>query len=104
MLRRRCLDSGCTTRGYKPEVSNRLERLLSMDAEIRLGRYPDVETLCRSYQIKSRTLFEDLRTLRSQLGLDIRFDRSRNGYYNATPSRRLPSFELTEDEFALLAL
>jgi len=85
-------------------MRTRLERLVGIEREIRAGRFPSLEGLCTIFAVKPRTMYEDIRLLRERLGLDIRFDRSRNGYYNASPSRTLPTFDLTDDEFILLLL
>lgn len=83
-------------------MSTRLERLLTMEDEIRRGRYPNVETFCEMFEVKTRTVYEDIRSLKERMGLDIAFDRFKNGYYNRSPGKALPSFELTNGEvFAL---
>ena len=83
-------------------MSTRLERLLSMEEEIRRGRYPNVDTFCEMFEVKTRTVYEDIRSLKERMGLDIAYDRFRNGYYNRNPGKVLPPFELTNGEvFAL---
>jgi predicted DNA-binding transcriptional regulator YafY len=83
-------------------MATRLERLVLIDEEIRKGRYPSVEKLCVLFEVAARTIYEDIRELKDNLGLDIRFDRSRGGYYNANPAKTLPSFDLSDGEvFAL---
>lgn len=84
-------------------MSSRLERLILLDQELRRGLYPSVERLCRLLEVQPRTLFQDLKDLRERLGLDIVFDRTRGGYYNANPEKKLPTFSLTEQElFAVI--
>lgn len=85
-------------------MPNRLERLIGIQQEIARGRYPDVQRLCEQFEIQPRTLHEDIRLLREQLGLDIRHDRNRNGYYNASPNKALPMFDLTAGEVFALTL
>ena len=83
-------------------MSTRLERLLTMEEEIRRGRYPNVDTFCEMFEVKTRTVYEDIRSLKERMGLDIAYDRFKNGYYNRNPCKALPSFELTNGEvFAL---
>ncbi len=79
-------------------MSSRLERLILLDQELRRGLYPSVERLCRLLEVQPRTLFQDLKDLRERLGLDIVFDRTRGGYYNASPEKTLPTFSLTDQE------
>lgn len=83
-------------------MSSRLERLVSLDAHIRSGVLPGVEQLCRLFEVQPRTIYQDLKELRERFGLDIRFDRERNGYYNASPDKRLPSMAMTDEEVLLL--
>lgn len=89
---------------FEITMTSRLARLLALHSAIKKGDFPDVERLCRMLEVKPRTLFNDLRELKEKLGLDVKFDRSRNGYYFATPDRKMPSFALTEDELVILAL
>ena len=83
-------------------MPTRLERLIAIDCEIRSGRFPNVADLCQLFSVKPRTVYDDIKVLRERLGFDIRFDRLRNGYFNACPSRCLPAFELSQTEAVLL--
>lgn len=84
-------------------MPTRLERLTVMANEINGQRYPTVDHFCREFEVQQRTVYEDIRILKENLGMEIAYDRFRNGYYNANPSKKLPSFELTDGElFALL--
>lgn len=85
-------------------MASRLERLVSIDAYIRSGRYPSVPKLCRMFEVQPRTIYQDLRELREMFDLDIRYDRQRNGYYNATPSKQLPPLAMTYEEALLITL
>jgi predicted DNA-binding transcriptional regulator YafY len=83
---------------------SRLERLLAMEDEIRRGRYPNVEKFCDMFEVKPRTVYADIRELRERLGLEIEFDRFKNGYFNKDPNKELPQFELTDGEVFALTL
>ena len=85
-------------------MPSRLERLILLDQELRRGYYPSVERLCRMFEVQPRTVFQDIKDLRERLGLEIRFDRSRGGYFNANPEKKLPSFSPTEEELFALYL
>lgn len=85
-------------------MASRLERLVSIDAYIRAGNYPSVEKLCQLFEVQPRTIYQDLRELKEMFGLDIRFDRSRNGYFNADPSKQLPPLAMTYEEALLITL
>jgi predicted DNA-binding transcriptional regulator YafY len=85
-------------------MASRLERLVSIDAYIRAGHYPSVRKLCETFEVQQRTMYADLRELREMFGLDIQFDRQRNGYYNADPSKQLPPLAMTYEEALLITL
>lgn len=74
-----------------------------MEQQIRKGAYPNVQTFCYMYDVQPRTVYQDLQMLRQMIGLAIVFDRARNGYYIQNPERKLPSFELTDDELIALS-
>ena len=85
-------------------MSSRLSRLIRMIRIVRGRSYPNVKDLCRTLQIKERTLYNDLRELKDDLGVDIQFDRNRRGYYLGNDATEANFITLTEDTaFVLLA-
>ncbi|HEY9784866.1 MAG TPA: YafY family protein [Candidatus Obscuribacterales bacterium] len=85
-------------------MSTKLHRLLAMFEEIRRNRYPTPESFSAQFEVGLRTVYEDIRTLKERLGLEIEFDRFHNGYVCKDPNQRLPMFELSEGELLALAL
>ncbi|MBX9688921.1 MAG: WYL domain-containing protein [Candidatus Obscuribacterales bacterium] len=85
-------------------MAQRLERITQMVDAINKGRAPTVEDFCRIFEVRQRTVFEDLRMIREQLGLDIEYDRFRQGYVNRDPKKKLPVFDLNEGELFVLVL
>ncbi len=85
-------------------MSTKLERIDALVREVNRGTYPTVEDLCRKFEIKERTFFDDVRFIKERLRIEIKFDYSRGGYFNSTPERKLPQFDLNEEELAALAL
>ncbi len=83
---------------------SRLDRLIAMEDEIRRGRYPTVEKFCEMFEVKPRTVYADIRELKERMGLELAFDRFKNGYYNKDPKKQLPTFELTDGEVFALTL
>ncbi len=84
-------------------MPTRSERLIVMANEINGQRYPAVDHFCREFEVQPRTVYEDIRILKENMGLDVKYDRFNNGYFNANPAKKLPAFELTDGElFALL--
>ncbi|MDZ4837525.1 MAG: WYL domain-containing protein [Candidatus Melainabacteria bacterium] len=83
---------------------SRLDRLVAMEDEIRRGRYPTVEKFCDMFEVKPRTVYADIRELKERVGLEIAFDRFKNGYYSKNPQKQLPKFELTDGEVFALTL
>jgi predicted DNA-binding transcriptional regulator YafY len=62
-----------------------------------------VQDLCDAFQIKERTLFSDLRELKEELGVDIKFDRTRRGYYLASEQSDINFVTLTEESAVVLS-
>lgn len=83
-------------------MASRLERLIGIEKVIRTGHYPGVSDLCHMFEIQPRTLFQDIKELRENVGCQIKFDRTKQGYYSTNPQHQLPSFSLTEDEMFVL--
>ncbi|MBX9685701.1 MAG: hypothetical protein K2X27_03305, partial [Candidatus Obscuribacterales bacterium] len=85
-------------------MSSRLHRLIRLVRIVRGKSYPDVKDLCRILEIKERTLFGDLRELKDDLGVEIRYDRCRRGYILENHDGSLSFTSLTEETaFLLLA-
>lgn len=85
-------------------MKTRLERLIAIEDKISNNYYPNIDALCELFAVKPRTIYEDVKLLRNQIGLDIRYDRFRKGYYNANPRKRIPSWDISDDQFILLAM
>lgn len=85
-------------------MSTRYERISYMIGEIDDRRYPSVERFMQRFEVSKRTIYDDIQFLRERTGLDIRFDRYRNGYYNKTPGKKLPPFDLDYGEVFALTL
>ena len=82
----------------------RFARVVSMIERINRGRAPSVDDFCREFEVAQRTVYEDIRFLKEEMGIDIEFDRDRQGYVNRNPEKKLPTFDLNEGEFFVLAL
>ncbi len=85
-------------------MTSKLERLITMEDEIRRGRFPNVEKFCEMFEVQARTVYDDIRELKERCGLDIEFDRFNNGYYNKNPKKQLPTFELSDGELFAITL
>ena len=82
----------------------RLNRLIRIIRLVRMRAFPTVEDLCSKFDIKERTLFNDLKELREDLGVDIQFEKTRRGYYVASDIAELNFITLNEESaFLLLA-
>jgi predicted DNA-binding transcriptional regulator YafY len=82
----------------------RLGRLANMIDRINRGRAPSVDDFCREFEVRQRTVYEDIRFLKEEMGIEIEFDRDRQGYINRNPEKKLPEFDLNEGEFFVLTL
>jgi len=85
-------------------MPTRLERIVIMDGEIRKGYFPNVQKFCEMFEVKKRTVLEDIKVMKEGLGLEIAYDRFHSGYFNANPKKELPDFQLTEGEIFALTL
>lgn len=79
-------------------MSLRLERLLSMDAAIRSGSYPNVPDFMSRFEVSERTVRGDLAFMRDRLHAPLVYDRSRGGYHYTNPTWALPTIFATEGE------
>ena len=85
-------------------MSTKLERVISLIKEINKGNYPTVVGLCDKFEIKARTLFDDIRFVKDRMRIEVVFDKSKQGYFNSTPQVKLPEFDLSPDEVLALML
>ena len=87
-----------------PAMSTKLERVDAIVKEVNRGRYPSVAALCDKFEIKPRTLHEDIRFIKDRMRIELVFDKNKNGYFNSTPNAKLPEFDLSPDELMALVL
>ncbi|MBY0356732.1 MAG: WYL domain-containing protein [Candidatus Obscuribacterales bacterium] len=85
-------------------MSQRLRRIIGIITLIRKQRYPSVNRLCDLFEIKKRTLHEDISFIKQELKFDLRYDRLRGGYFDANPAQELPQLDLSPEELFLLKL
>ncbi|WP_298821571.1 helix-turn-helix transcriptional regulator [Chloroflexus sp.] len=77
---------------------SRLERLIQIDAMVRSGAYPTVADFCRRFEVKERTIYEDLSYLRDRVHAPLAYSRSKRGYYYRDPSWVLPVLQVSKGE------
>lgn len=85
-------------------MASRLHRLIKLIGAVRGKTYPNVQQLCDKLQIKERTLFNDLKELKEDLGVQIEFDRHRKGYFLSSNDAEISLMSLTHDNAMLLLL
>ncbi len=86
------------------ESMSKLERIVAIVEEVNRGNYPTIKDLCAKFKIDEQTLNEDIRFIRDRMEIELLLDSFKGGYYNSTPDRELPNFDLNEQERAILAL
>jgi len=69
-----------------------------MDALIRSGSYPSVETFCERFEVSARTVYDDIRFLKGRLSAPLKYSHSRGGYFYSDTTWKLPSFLATEGQ------
>jgi HTH domain len=58
-------------------MSLRLERMIAMDAAIRGGSYPSVQTFIERFEVSERTVRLDLAFMRERLNAPLEYERGR---------------------------
>jgi len=81
-----------------------LERILHIDRQIRLGKYPNAERLAEQLEVSRRVVFNDRAFLLERLGAPLEFDRGRGGWYYADKTWTLPSVMITQGELLAFLL
>ena len=79
-------------------------RILTIDEEIRSGKYPNAKTLSKKLEISDRTIARDIEYLRDMYNAPIEWDAKRNGYYYSEPNFFIKRIILTEGELFSVAL
>ncbi len=86
-------------------VASRLHRLMRIVRILRQQGYPTVHGLCDALQVKERTIFNDLKELKEDLGVDVQFDKVRKGYFLRSDNTHLGFQPLSEENvYYLLAI
>lgn len=65
-------------------MSSRLRRIVYLAEMLRKGFRRDVSEICRRLEIAPRTLFQDIRFIREELEIDVKYDRANRYYYSNT--------------------
>ncbi len=83
-------------------MASRLHRLIRIIRMLRMKGYPSVQRLCETLQVKERTVFNDLKELKEDLGVDVQFDKTRRGYFLQGEDIELGLDALSEETAYLL--
>jgi predicted DNA-binding transcriptional regulator YafY len=79
-------------------MSSKLERIYQMNWLIRSGSYPSVKTFRERFEVRERTIYEDLNFLRNRLEAPLKYSRRYGGYYYTDPTWDLPNIQVSEGE------
>ncbi len=85
-------------------MSSRMHRIKEMYELMSKGPYPTREQLQDRFEVSQRTVFLDIQFMKERMSLDIEFDHHNQVYYNKNPKKRLPTFDLSEEEVRALKL
>lgn len=80
----------------------RLNRLIKLIRIVHRNGYPGVQYLCQLFQIKERTLFNDLKELKEELGVEIQYDKLKRGYFLASDASEINLMALNQESSILL--
>ena len=78
-------------------MPSRLHRLIRIIRIVRRKGFPGVQDLCFALKVKERTLFNDLKELKDELGVHVQFDKVRRGYWIEKDDLELTFFSLSAD-------
>lgn len=84
-------------------MSRHLERLLRIDALLRIGKRQTAVSLAEALECSERTIRSDLAFLRDRFNAPLEFNRCQ-GYHYTEPEWRLPSISLSQGELFALTL
>ncbi|MBD2091298.1 transcriptional regulator [Microcoleus sp. FACHB-1515] len=84
-------------------MSRHLERLLQLDALLRLGQRHTADSLALALEVSERTVRNDLNFLRDRYHAPLASSKSK-GYHYLDPDWRLPSITLSKGELFALTL
>ena len=85
-------------------MSSKLDRIMQMDAMIRSGTYPSVRAFIKRFEVKERTIHDDLAFFRERLNAPLKHSRVQGGYYYTDPNWPLPMMLTTEGELVAFFL
>jgi proteasome accessory factor B len=69
---------------------------------IKNGSYPNVPKLAVKLGVVTKTVYRDLDFMRDRLGLPLKFDAARDGWYYSRPVEDFPAMSITEGELVAL--
>jgi predicted DNA-binding transcriptional regulator YafY len=79
-------------------MSTRLERVIRIDQEIRVGNYPSAAGLAEMFEVSERTIYADREFMINRLGAPIDFDEEAGGWYYTDRTWVLPAIMVSEGE------
>lgn len=81
-----------------------LKRIQIIDHRIRVGEFPNAETLAAELEVNARTIQRDIEFMRDQLRAPLDFCRMKNGYRYTHSTFQLPFFQFSEGELVAFFL
>jgi predicted DNA-binding transcriptional regulator YafY len=81
-----------------------LERMLRIHHAIQSGGYPNATGLARELEVCTKSVYRDLEFMRDRLGLPLRFDTHRLGYFYTQSVNAFPTIQITEGELVALVV
>jgi predicted DNA-binding transcriptional regulator YafY len=88
------------TRKHLPRAV--LSRIYFIDRQIAAGKYPNVNTLAKEYEVGTATIYRDIEYMRDMLNAPIEYNAKHRGWYYGKKSFRLPArFAAADDMLAL---
>jgi predicted DNA-binding transcriptional regulator YafY len=79
-------------------------RMQRIEARIRLGDYPNANTLAKELEVTPKTIGRDIDYMRNVFNLPIEYDEAEHGYYLTSDTRSYPALPVTNGELVALLI
>lgn len=88
----------------EPSSRRPLTRVLAIHEEIAKRDYPNAKALSQKLGVSHKTILRDVRFMRDDLGMPLKYDERRHGFFYTRPVQEFPLLETTAEDLVGLIL
>lgn len=81
-----------------------IERIFTIHQVIQRGRFPNCRQLAEQIEVTQKTIQRDITFMQKNLGLPLKYDRSRHGYFYERPVQEFPMMRHSLEDVVALFL